>query len=163
MSQQLGVVFLPLAPSSHPFSSDPNTNSLVGNDDAAMYSTRLYPHGCYGTYLDTLSCPCCPQELLDYIGYSELHLRPATWHCAVVLIKTEPFVMKLNMTTERQMTDLSDHYPLIASMAWASSSLDMGLPPGLVPGSHPVSVSLAVLLLFLLVAVVVVVRWDTHA
>lgn len=164
MSRQLGVAFLPLSASSHLFSSDPNTNSMVGNDDAAMYSTRLYPHGCYGTYLETLTCPCCPQELLDYIGYSELHLRPATWQCAVVSLKVEPFVMKLNMTTERQMTDLSDHYPVIANLAWSSPSIDRGLPPGLVPGSRSGhgSVSLAVLLMFLLLVVVIVVRGETQ-
>ena len=122
LEKHLQVKFISLHPDSHPFSSDPSTNAIVGNDDASMYSTRLYPHGCYDTFMTTLACPCCPQELLDYVGYSTNHLSPSSCSCSVVILKTEPFLMKMNMTTEREVADLSDHYPLVGTFQWVEES-----------------------------------------
>lgn len=124
ISQALGVQLLCLDVDSHPFTSDPNTNSMVGNDDAEMYSTRLYPTGCYEAYMQSLRCPCCPQELLDYIGFSLHHQHPVSTSCRVVVLKTpQPIGIKLNVTTERMVSDLSDHYPLVGTFQWSSPSV----------------------------------------
>ena len=122
LERRLRVEFVPLHTDSYPFSSDPNTNAMMGNDDASMYSTRLYPNGCYDAYIATQKCPCCPQELLDYVGYSTQHLLPVHCSASVVLLKTAEFNMKLNLTTERQLSDLSDHYPVVGTFHWNSPS-----------------------------------------
>jgi endonuclease/exonuclease/phosphatase family metal-dependent hydrolase len=107
---------------SHPFSSDPANNQMMGNDETSMYSTKLYPNGCYQEYIATLSCPCCPRELLDYILFSKRHKRPISTTSEVVILKTKkPFKMRLNVTTEREINDLSDHYPIIAKTVWKKS------------------------------------------
>lgn len=124
ISETLGVQLLSLDADSHPFTSDPNTNAMVGNDDAEMYSTRLYPTGCYEAYMQTLRCPCCPQELLDYLGFSRHHQHPVSTRCHVVVLKTpEPIGIKLNVTTDRMVSDLSDHYPLVGTFQWSSPSV----------------------------------------
>lgn len=98
------------------FSSDPNTNALMGNDEDVMYATKFYPQGCYEDYLNTLNCPCCPQEMLDYAGYSTDHLKPVQASFQVHPLKYDDyFTVKMNSTTERKIKDLSDHYPIVAS------------------------------------------------
>lgn len=108
-----------LKESSHPFSSDPMTNVLMGNDETIMYATQKYPNGCYDEYMKTLSCPCCPRELLDYVLFSTAHLKPKEATSHVYQLKLDnPVTMKLNVTTERTISDLSDHYPLIGRITF---------------------------------------------
>ena len=118
----LGIMKLKLNkfnPNSTPFSSDPRSNTLVGNDDTIRYATDKYPKGCYEDYLNSLSCPCCPRELLDYVTFSINHLQPIDSEMSVFVIKTKRrFNMKFNITTERETNDLSDHYPVIGSFSW---------------------------------------------
>ena len=122
LEQRLQIALVPLTTQSFPFSSDPNTNAMMGNDDASMYTTRLYPNGCYDAYITTHKCPCCPQELLDYVGYSTQHLKPTHCVASVVMLKTEPFKMRLNLTNEHQLSDLSDHYPVLGTFQWNTAS-----------------------------------------
>lgn len=78
----------------------------------------LAPGGCY--------CPCCPHEWLDYVLYSGRHLQPVgtpTLEC--LPIKTDA-TFKIpwsglmqpwaepEICTYIKLTDLSDHYPVIA-------------------------------------------------
>jgi endonuclease/exonuclease/phosphatase family metal-dependent hydrolase len=157
ISKALGVQLLSLDADSHPFTSDPNTNAMVGNDDAEMYSTRLYPSGCYEAYMQTLRCPCCPQELLDYMGFSLCHQHPVSTHCQVVMLKTpQPIGIKLNVTTERMVSDLSDHYPLVGTFQWSSPSVHScnSEPVGVQPHLYvvwPVAIFLFVLFVLWLV------------
>lgn len=102
---------------SYKFTSDPSTNKLMGNDEDSMYAThkKVFNKGCYSEYLQTLSCPCCPQEWLDYVAYSTDHLRPAESHMFVIdnMKSDEPFKMHVNISTTRMVDDLSDHYPVV--------------------------------------------------
>lgn len=103
----------------HRFTSDPTTNQLMGNDEDVKYSTEQYPGGCYDIYMKTLSCPCCPSEWLDYMAYSRSHLKPvhATMK-AIVLKPDRPFKSQLNVSMDRELNDLSDHYPLLGTFEW---------------------------------------------
>ena len=102
-----------------PFSIDPRNNKLVGNDSGSMYKTDSYPEGCYADYLNNMRCPCCPCELLDFVLYSKSHLAPAYAAMEIVPLKTaRPFRMNVNVSTERKISDLSDHYPVITSFRW---------------------------------------------
>lgn len=112
------------------YSSDPTTNALVGNDDALAYANDRYPTGCYSDYLDSMSCPCCPRELLDYVCVSRQHRLPSSWRCRVVPIKARtPFQMNVNLTTRRTIEDLSDHYPVVAELVWNGTDLPFGHRP----------------------------------
>lgn len=106
------------------FTVNPQTNKLVGNDDDTMYSTPVYPYGCYDEYMEIMTCKCCPQELLDYITYSRVHLQPVKGKSFTVVneLKTlVPFKMNFNITTTRGcIYDLSDHYPVIGILVFSS-------------------------------------------
>ena len=116
LCNQMSVKILDRKPKSHPFSSDPNTNKLMGNDEDIMYATDIYPNGCYSEYMATMTCPCCPQEWLDYVAYSTEHLAPSSAEMFVYKLKAQcPFRMNFNISTERIVDDLSDHYPVIGT------------------------------------------------
>ena len=118
--KDIDVKLVKLHEKSHPFTSDPKTNSLVGNDVAGMYRTRKYPNGCYLDYMKHLSCPCCPRELLDYIGFSTRNLIPINSSCFVYQAKTsDRFLIKMNARTERWIDDCSDHFPLVATFVFS--------------------------------------------
>jgi len=98
------------------YSSDPTTNSLVGNDDPSKYISKEYPKGCYENYIKTLKCECCPQELLDHCFISKNDFLTAK--ALIVKLKTKtPFKIKFNLTDEeKEINDISDHYPLLVSL-----------------------------------------------
>jgi endonuclease/exonuclease/phosphatase family metal-dependent hydrolase len=123
LTEAMKIDILKMKNGSYQFSSDPSTNSIMGNDEDIMYATDMYPEGCYAEYMQTMRCPCCPQEWLDYIGYSNIHLKPTKSVMFVHKLKAEsPFVMKFNMTVERSVTDLSDHYPVIGKFVFGKST-----------------------------------------
>lgn len=124
MLNEVDAVRLPLHPDSHHFSSDPEINQLMGVDAATPYSSYLYPHGCYSTYLDLLSCVCCPQELLDYVCTVKGFLEPdmhSSW-MRVVVTKVAPFESHLTLTMQRTIQDVSDHYPVLARLSYPQLS-----------------------------------------
>ena len=102
------------------FSADPQLNTLVGNDLVKGYRMQEFPEGCYEKYMETMQCPCCPQELLDHVFYSKKYLLPSVNPmptARVVPLKAEsPFLMNFNLTTKRTTSDLSDHFPVVARM-----------------------------------------------
>jgi endonuclease/exonuclease/phosphatase family metal-dependent hydrolase len=114
IENQLGAKVVHLNSESAKFSSDPHRNQLVGNDSSSQYKTEFYPNGCYNIYENTLSCPCCPQELLDlFFIYSA---EVVSCHVLSDVRSTESFLAKLNFSTERYLVDLSDHYPVLLSL-----------------------------------------------
>lgn len=95
------------------YSIDPHYNQLVGIDDPSGYSNIEFPLGCEREYLDTLECPCCPQELLDYILYRDPN--NIVTNTAFTVERTRLFQshsMNLNLTTSRYVKDISDHFPV---------------------------------------------------
>ena len=122
LMETVGMELTVLDDDSHPFSSDPDMNTIVGNDSPSMYSTTKYPNGCYTEYMETGACMCCPQELLDIFASSIVHqpvLESSSW---VHIMKTEEqFTMNFNLNTRKQIHDLSDHFPLVAKFKWKTS------------------------------------------
>lgn len=107
---------LPRHQKTHPYSSDPSTNQLMGVDDKNAYSSDAYPGGCYHEYMQNLKCVCCPQEWMDYALYSSRHVKvdeDLSW-MRVVPVKTSPFTINLTVSVKREIRDLSDHYPVQA-------------------------------------------------
>lgn len=107
-------------PNQNMFTSDPEKNSLVGNDMSDSYKMQRFPEGCYEDYMNTMKCTCCPQELLDYVFVSTRHLQPipdSESNAEVVVLKSQtPFIMNFNATTRRETRDLSDHFPVYAHL-----------------------------------------------
>jgi endonuclease/exonuclease/phosphatase family metal-dependent hydrolase len=130
LQDQTNCSILKRHPDTHPFSSDPLTNQLMGVDDDMAYSSDAYPGGCYKDYLRTLHCNCCPQEWLDYALVSKDHAsidQGASW-MRIIPVKVAPFVVNLTLTIQREITDISDHYPLLANYVF----------PDICPGNaHP--------------------------
>lgn len=122
MEAMLGFDVLARHRDSHPFTSDPLTNQLVGLDDPASYASDAYPGGCADEYMRSLHCVCCPQEWLDHAMVSRAHLgadMSASWMRAVP-VKSAPFAIDLTMTMRREIADLSDHYPVLARFVFGA-------------------------------------------
>ena len=124
------------------FTSDPKTNSLVGQDGASSNCDQeYYCSVCWscgdndpGQCADKLigekcnkpnkipsipRCTCCPQEFLDFILYSNEYLQPIDG-CTIepIKLKTTPYrttSWHIGWTTHPYFCtdDLSDHYPII--------------------------------------------------
>lgn len=109
----MGVTRFPIEEGGHPFTSDPKTNALMGNDGDESYANDQYPNGCYHEYQMTGSCPCCPQEFLDYFTYRDPAPQEASFKC--VKLKVKPFQARLSLKTDRTIEDVSDHYPIMAT------------------------------------------------
>lgn len=107
---------LPRHPQTHPYSSDPATNQLMGIDDTKSYSSDAFPGGCSEEYMKHMMCVCCPREWLDYALVHRAHApisRADSW-VRVVPVKVTPFLMNVSVATQRMISDLSDHYPIVA-------------------------------------------------
>ena len=130
----IGVERLPLRRSaSATFSSDPSTNALMGNDEGAAYASAEFPHGCHKEYLNSGRCLCCPRELLDHAGYvatrgAQPDLR-RSWSAVVPLKAEQPFMVHLTASVRREIRDLSDHYPLVASYHYPRAAVRHSAEP----------------------------------
>lgn len=116
---------------SYPFTVDPETNVLVGNDEDAAYSCDEYPGGCYEEYLESGRCPCATQEWLDYTLYYlgvPSQFRPTHSEMRAVALKTAPFDGHINMKTVWRHGDLSDHYPVVGTFEYDTLE-PLRLPP----------------------------------
>lgn len=111
----------------HPFTSDPGTNFLMGNDETDAYSSVEYEGGCYNEHMRTGSCPCAPQEWLDYVLIPRTAMQPEG-RMKCVKLKVTTFLGQVNATTWRQMNDASDHYPVLAELAYKDVD-ELELPP----------------------------------
>lgn len=165
MLATLNMKFTKTCEDSHLFTSDPKTNNMVGNDDTMMYATDIFPNGCYHEYINTLSCPCCPRELLDYILFSSMHLQPITSECKVRVLKTKnPITINLNLTTKRSIHDLSDHYPLIGRLSYNQPApfKNRKITTTMEPYSNKSWVALAVLTVLLTSLIIVIITFFLH-
>ena len=134
--RQLSVMFdilhaemLPRHKESHPFTSDPSTNVLMGLDDATSYASRAFPNGCNDEYLKRGTCVCCPCEWLDYALVSTNHApidRDKSYMRCIPVKFPVPFETNINWTHKRSIQDLSDHYPVLAKYEF----------PSLLPKAH---------------------------
>ncbi len=101
-------------PSSPQFSFDPTINQLVGTDDANEYKTRSQQNGCYEQFLETGICVCCPKQLIDGIAISLNHLQPLSSSTNVIINTAfEPFNIYINVSTQRLITNVSDHFAVL--------------------------------------------------
>ena len=124
----LNAEMLPRHAESHPFTSDPSTNELMGIDDFSSYVSPSYPSGCESIYLKTGRCVCCPCEWLDYAlnSKSHVHINKDVSYMRAIPLKSDPFSANLTWTHRRKIRDLSDHYPVLAKYVF----------PELIPKSH---------------------------
>jgi endonuclease/exonuclease/phosphatase family metal-dependent hydrolase len=116
LMSEMNLTMVPLSDGAFPFTSDPRNNSMVGNDETIKYATDEWPQGCYEEYIRTMSCPCCPREMLDYIAWSHEHMHPKEAQANIVILKSDDvFDMHFNIKTRRVVNDLSDHFPVVAT------------------------------------------------
>ena len=103
---------------SFPFTVDPEENKLVGSDDIFQYQNDDYPQGCVEEYFQTLKCPCCPEEWIDYTLYSSQHLQPLQSYMKAIKFKVPKFPIKISLTKEVEVDDVSDHYPVLGHFSF---------------------------------------------
>lgn len=160
---------LPRHGQTHSFSSDPQTNQLVGMDDSSAYSSDAFPGGCERDYMKSLQCVCCPQEWLDYALVSNRHAsldRSSSW-MRVYPIKSAPFVVNLGIAVMREISDLSDHYPLLSHYEFYDVPVSEKVPESITPetyhnqvtqvDAHPSGLKIESVLLFMTVGIVGVI------
>ena len=137
----LGLEWPELTTRSPKFSSDPATNQLMGNDETSMYASTAWPGGCYHEYVRTLSCPCCPRELLDFVVAGKRGASPVSSHMRVIPLKAaRPFRGRLNFRTTKELRDLSDHYPVLGQFTFRGSARGAAqreIPAGLTTPRRP--------------------------
>ncbi len=107
---------------SNPYTVDPKINILVGSDDPQAYANAEYPLGCAQEYLETLACPCCPSEWLDYVLVSKRGLVPISSKITSVVVKVPEFDMHLGSTIRVKSKDVSDHFPVVATLVFNYNS-----------------------------------------
>ena len=110
------------------FSCDGQTNTMVGLDDPAEYSTWKERNGCYEDVLSSEvgMCTCCPRQLLDGFVVRPNHITRTSTQ--VVRCKTRrPFRIQFDLSTTRFTRDVSDHYPVLLTVqvdpTWVSPPL----------------------------------------
>lgn len=115
----LHLVLPPLDPSGNAFTVSVN-NSLVGLDDPARYQTADYPNGCLDVHLETYSCPCCVNELIDYTLYSSRHKRPI--HATMKVLERDARLaapLTFPVYGRTFYTDyVSDHFPVLGTFTF---------------------------------------------
>ncbi len=165
----------PLHQDSHMFTVDPKENALVGADDPKRYYNEEYPDGCVQEYFQTLQCPCCPEVFLDYTLFSSSHLQPVESNMRVIIHKVPPFKIKMSLTKEVEIRDVSDHFPVVGHFVFTTQSTsfrDQLIKTGSVSSSNLQNTALALsVIVFLSVLTVTlfvilmkrVIRWKTNA
>lgn len=117
---QLKMDMPEIHPDSHPFTVDPKENKMVGNDDPYEYKSEEWPQGCMEIYYDTLHCPCCPAEWIDYTFYSREHLLPIQSFMTSIKAKVPLFEMNINVSKKVFIQDVSDHFPVLGHFEFPS-------------------------------------------
>jgi len=114
----LGMALPPVADQSPPFTVDPLHNQLVGADDPTLYTNEYYPHGCSTEYFDTLVCPCCPSQWIDYTLYSTRHLPPLSASMQALDLRLTPFRIQLGPRANVEIDRVSDHLPVLGKFSF---------------------------------------------
>ena len=96
----------------------PKSSSLAGLDNISAYSTMNYPSGCVNEYKSSGVCPCCPDQLVDYIGIAKngsFLISPIDSNIITDMKTLKPY--RHPFANKKMVQDLSDHLPLVASFA----------------------------------------------
>lgn len=106
-------------------------NKLVGNDDPASYTSTAFPNGCADEYYTNLTCPCCPNEWLDYTLCHADHLLPTHSFMEVVIPNVAPYQLQFTATKTMETTDISDHYPVLGTFVFNKQyvNTELASPP----------------------------------
>lgn len=96
-------------------SVDPSSNGLVGHDDPSGYRNHEYPDGCYEYLLQHGTCICCAPAALDGVLYMASNKIPTHASSFTYMAKVDPFHSPLNPRTSKDIVDVSDHYPVVAT------------------------------------------------
>lgn len=89
-------------------SVDPSNNNLVGRGNEA----RKY--GCVNVLYTGENCECCPSRWVDFVVYSKNHRQPVAASCQIYPISVPGFPTRWM----KNCTQLSDHYPVVATLAF---------------------------------------------
>jgi endonuclease/exonuclease/phosphatase family metal-dependent hydrolase len=101
-------VTLPQLLGSQPVSVDPVQNNLVGRGNEA----RKY--GCVNVLYTGENCECCPSRWVDFVVYSKNHRQPVEASCQIYPVTVPAFPTRWM----ENCTQLSDHYPVVASLTF---------------------------------------------
>lgn len=113
----------PIHPDSHRFTLDPQENKLVGNDEPGYYKNDQWPRGCVEEYYQTLECPCCTAEWIDYTLFSQEHLKPTQSYMKSLPIKVDPFRISIHLNHNVQIDDVTDHFPVLGHFEFSQQAL----------------------------------------
>lgn len=89
-------------------SVDPSNNNLVGRGNEA----RKY--GCVNVLYTGENCDCCPSRWVDFVVYSKNHRQPVAASCQIYPVSVPGFPTRWM----KNCTQLSDHYPVVATLAF---------------------------------------------
>ena len=101
-------VTLPQLVGSQTVSVDPSQNNLVGRGNEA----RKY--GCVNVLYTGENCECCPSRWVDFVVYSKNHRQPVDASCEIHAVKVPGFATRWM----KDCTQLSDHYPVVATLSF---------------------------------------------
>lgn len=95
-------------PKSHPHTMNPAQNSLAGVDSSTYY-------GCADVYKEKKVCTCCPKQWLDYALVKKKSIHSSSFMKSLP-IQVAPFPMSYSFWESGESKDVSDHYPVWASI-----------------------------------------------
>ena len=101
-------VTLPKLVGSQTVSVDPSNNNLVGRGNEA----RKY--GCVNVLYTGENCDCCPSRWVDFVVYSKNHRQPVSASCQIYPVSVPGFPTRWM----KNCTQLSDHYPVVATLTF---------------------------------------------
>jgi phospholipase C len=97
-------------PASPQFSFDPMYNVLVGSDDPDEYKTIYGRDDGPG------------RQLVDGVAFHNNHLAPTSTTVEVIRNTVPPFVTSVDIMTKKELTIVSDHFPVLCTLTFPSSS-----------------------------------------
>lgn len=91
------------------YTLDPKENELCGLADDNLAADV----NCARTYQSTRKCECCHSEWVDICFASKYHFLPSNLKHDILPIKVNPFSIMINGDSWDNVTDVSDHFPLV--------------------------------------------------
>jgi hypothetical protein len=102
------ITYATISPASHPFTRNPTTNKLFGQD--------IQNNPCGKDYKKSGVCSCCKHSWLGCVIYSEEFLKPIQAEIQVIPVKVKSFNCYTPNTFWKNLVDVSDHYPVLATL-----------------------------------------------